>query len=360
MSTPQSNLKNRIFHKSQKTQHIEAKINELADPGREALSNGTVGAPSAHSAARGADSKPEDHPSAAYGYDRDRHHAPPPAVAERYRDPPPGEYGRAPYSTFEGRGGSGSGSSSMGRGESGSGARDSDPRDLRDHPPVYDKPRDPRDPYYSSPTSYPAIPPPASEYRGRDPYPPRAAQPPLDYTRGPAPPPLPATYDERYPRGSPMDLESPIRGREGYRDLPPRQLEYGHKRKYDGPEYIDPYVDDYRVLFFYEPQTNFRLVTLGTRIVLSIILGLRMIMMTVIRNEFAVLLPLILVILHTLDLPSMTVVQLLAPMTLFLRDRHRQIIIVASFVVWNAPVLMVGTFWLKPRLPRTSQNPGKL
>jgi hypothetical protein len=44
-----------------------------------------------------------------------------------------------------------------------------------------------------------------------------------------------------------MDLEPPAsRGREGYRDLPPRPLDYGLKRKYDPPEYPDPY-DDYRV-----------------------------------------------------------------------------------------------------------------
>jgi len=43
-----------------------------------------------------------------------------------------------------------------------------------------------------------------------------------------------------------MDLEPPAsRGREGYRDLPPRPLDYGLKRKYDPPEYSDPY-DDYR------------------------------------------------------------------------------------------------------------------
>ena len=118
------------------------------------------------------------------------------AAVDRYREPPPDDYGRAAYSTFEGRGGHGNGGG-IGRGVGG--ARDSDPRDSRD-PPAYDKPRDPRDPYYSSPAGYPAIPPPSSDYRGRDDYPPRAAQPPLDYIRGPAPPP-PATYEERYPRG---------------------------------------------------------------------------------------------------------------------------------------------------------------
>jgi hypothetical protein len=110
-------------------------------------------------------------------------------------------------------------------------------RELDPREPPYDKSRDLRDPYYDSP-SYPAVPP--SEYRGRDAYPPRA-QPPLDYARG-------AAYDERYPRGA-MDLDSP-RGREGYRDLPPRPFDYdiGAKRKFDSPEYRDPYVDDYRVL----------------------------------------------------------------------------------------------------------------
>jgi hypothetical protein len=170
---------------------IEAKLKDITDPGREPL-NGTRSRPPL------ADIKPET--SSPYGY-------PPP---ERYRDA--GDYGVPPYPPFEGRG------------------RDPDPRGE-----PYDK-RDPRDPYYSSP-SYPAVPP--SEYRGKDAYPPRA-QPPLDYARGPA-------YDERYPRG-PMDLDSQ-RGREGYRDLPPRSFEYdvGAKRKLDTPDYRDPYDDPYKV-----------------------------------------------------------------------------------------------------------------
>jgi len=176
---------------------------------------------------------------APYGYERER---PPPP--DRYRDA--GDYGRGgPYSTSEGERGRGGGDGAR----IGGPARDSDPRDLRD-PHGYDKLRDPRDPYYSS---YPAAggpAPPTSEYSsgagGREPYPPRAAPPPLDYPRGPPPP---AAYDERYPppRGPPMDLEPPAsRGREGYRDLPPRPFEYGLKRKYDPPDYPDPY-DDYRV-----------------------------------------------------------------------------------------------------------------
>jgi hypothetical protein len=203
----------------------DAKHKEMTDPGREALNNGTVSATTARPppppAARGADPKLEATP---YNYDRERHHAPPPVAAAAAVD-------------RHGNGGS------IGRGVGG--ARDSDPRDPRD-PPAYDKPRDPRDPYYSSPAVYPAIPPASADYRGRDDYPPRAVQPPLDYIRGPAPP-SPATYEERYPRGTPMDLEPPPRGREGYRDLPPRQHDYIQKRKYDSPEYVDPYVDDYRV-----------------------------------------------------------------------------------------------------------------
>jgi hypothetical protein len=223
----------------------DAKHKEITDLGREPLNNGNVGATTARpppppATARGADLKLE---ASSYNYDRERHHAPPPAAAvDRYREPPPGDYGRAAYSTFEGREGYVSGGG-IGRGVGG--ARESDPRDSRDSP-AYDKPRDPRDPYYSSPAGYPAIPPPSAEYRGRDDYPPRAAQPPLDYIRGPVPPST-ATYEERYPRGSPMDLELPPRGREGYRDLPPRQHDYVQKRKYDGPEYVDPYFEDYRV-----------------------------------------------------------------------------------------------------------------
>jgi hypothetical protein len=195
------------------TSTIETKRKEIIDPGRETLNNGA--APVRGPPRPPMDAKLDDHPSS-YGYDRERHGPPP----DRYRET--GDYGRAPYSTFEGRG------------------RDSDPRDIRE-PPAYDKPRDPRDPYYSSPANYPPAPLPPSDYRGRDAYPPRQP-PPLDYPRGPAP-----AFDERFPRGPPMDLEPPNRGREGFRDLPPRPPEFGQKRKFDSPEYMDPYYDDYRV-----------------------------------------------------------------------------------------------------------------
>jgi hypothetical protein len=181
-----------------KVSPLAAKHKENTDPGRDPLSNGSRARPPM-------DSKIGTPP--AYGYGRER-----PEHPDIYRDG--GEFGRGPYSTFEGRG------------------RGIDPRDVRGEPP-YDKPRDPRDPYYASPP-YPAVPP--SEYRGRDAYPPRA-QPPLDYARG-------VPYDERYPRD--MDLDLP-RGREGYRDLPTRPQEYGQKRKFDTPDYMDPYLDDYRV-----------------------------------------------------------------------------------------------------------------
>jgi hypothetical protein len=223
---------------------IDAKKIKDDSGARDNLNNGAGIPPSARQSSRPPPAGPPPPPAmdpkhqAPYGYDRER---PPPP--DRYREPD--DYGRGgPYSPFEGRG--------EGRGGArvGGSARDSDPRDLRD-PHAYDKLRDPRDPYYAN---YPAAggpPPPTSEYTsgagGREPYPPRAAPPPLDYPRGPPPP---AAYDERYPppRGPPMDLEPPAsRGREGYRDLPPRPLDYGLKRKYDPPEYSDPY-DDYRVL----------------------------------------------------------------------------------------------------------------
>lgn len=216
--------------KSEDTTIIETKHKDLADPGRDTLNNGAASVVSTAVRSTRPDPKLEDHPSS-YGYDRDRlgpGPPPPPSghpPSERYREP--GEYGRAPYSTFEGRGG---------------GTRDSNPRGLRDSP-AYDKSRDPRDPYYSA--DYPTVPH-SSEYRGRGTYPPRATQPPLDYARGP-PPSAVATYEERYPRGMPIDLEPPSRGREGYRDLPPRPHEYGPKRKFSDPGFSDPYFDDYRV-----------------------------------------------------------------------------------------------------------------
>jgi hypothetical protein len=170
---------------------IEAKLKDITDPGRESLNGARTRAPSDVISEK----------TTSYGY----------PTPERYRDA--GEYGaRPPYAAFE-------------RG------RDQDPRE-----PPFDK-RDPRDPYYSSP-NYPAVAP--SDYRIRDAYPPRA-QPPLDYARGTA-------YDERYPRGA-LDLDPP-RGRGEYRDLPPRPLDYdiGAKRKFDDPEYRDPYLDEYRVI----------------------------------------------------------------------------------------------------------------
>src|SRR5271167_3063486 len=90
----------------------DAKHKEMTDPGRETLNNGTVGATTARPppppSARGADPKLET----SYNYDRERHHAPPAAAStavDRYREPPPGDYGRAAYSTFEERGGHGNG-----------------------------------------------------------------------------------------------------------------------------------------------------------------------------------------------------------------------------------------------------------
>jgi hypothetical protein len=65
----------------------------------------------------------------------------------------------------------------------------------------------------------------------------------MEYARD-APPRAVTSYEERYSRGAPVDLDPPIR--EGYRDYPPRP-EYGTKRKHDDPEYMDPYYDDYRV-----------------------------------------------------------------------------------------------------------------
>ena len=218
----------------------DAKLKEKADPGRENLNNGPIGAITARpTAPRSADPKFD---ATSYNYGRERH---PPA--DRYKDPPPSDYRRATYSTYEGRGGAHADGGSIGRGGNGDRARrDSDLRGSRD-PPGYDKQRDPRDHYYSSPANHPTIPLSASEYRGRDDYSSRAIPPPLDDVRGPAPPP-PAAYGERYPRGAPLDLEPPIgRGREGYRDLLPRQHDYGTKRKFDDPEFVDPYLDDYRV-----------------------------------------------------------------------------------------------------------------
>ena len=145
-----------------------------------------------------------------------------PPLGDRYRELPPSDYARPSYPPFEGR---------SGRGEP----------DLREREP-FEKLRGPRDPYYSS---YPSLPP--SEYRDREAYPPRREPHPLDY------PPRGAAYDERYPptRGPPVDLDPPMsRGREGFRDLPPRAppgTEFGTKRKYDGPEYMEPYYDDHRV-----------------------------------------------------------------------------------------------------------------
>jgi hypothetical protein len=168
------------------------KHKDAADTAREIL-NPRVRPPIAPSI----DEKPD---SAAYGYNRERLAQPAP-TADRYRDVP--EYGRAPYPPPAGRG------------------RDPDPRE-----PPYDRSRDPRDPYYDYP--------PPADYRGREPYPPRP--PPLDYPRD-------TPYDERYPpplRGAPLDLDAP-RGREAYRDLPPRSQDYGQKRKYSPPDYIDPY-----------------------------------------------------------------------------------------------------------------------
>jgi hypothetical protein len=140
----------------------------------------------------------------AYGYTRDRP-APPPPV-ERYREP---EYGRDfPPSTNK-------------------------PREPISREPPFDRPRDPRDPYYDYP------PPSNAEYRGREPYPPQRG--PIDYPRNPA-------YEERYPpppRRVSVDLENP-RPREGYRDLPPRSQDYGPKRKFPESDYVDPY-DDPRV-----------------------------------------------------------------------------------------------------------------
>ena len=152
-------------------------------------------------------------PSTGYGYDRERPPLPP---AERYRDAP-GDYGRAPYPpSYAGH------------------PRDVDHRSIRGESP-YERSRDPRDTYYDYP--------PPSDYREREPYPPRAP-PPLDYPSRNAP------YDERYPpphppRGATMDLDTQ-RGREGYRDLPPRSQDSRPKRKYSASEYMDPY-DDPRV-----------------------------------------------------------------------------------------------------------------
>ena len=225
--------------------------------GRDNLSNGAGIPPSARQSARppqppGPPPPPAMDPKhqAPYGYERER---PPPP--ERYRDAD--DYGRGgPYSTFEGGRSEGRGG---GAARVGGPTRDSDLRD----PHGYDKLRDTRDPYYSSYSAAGGPAPPITEYSsgpgGREPYPPRAAPPPLDYPRG-APPP--AAYDERYPppRGPPMDLEPPgSRGREGYRDLPPRPLDYGLKRKYDNPDYPDPY-DDYRVY----PSLHFRTDVSGT------------------------------------------------------------------------------------------------
>lgn len=193
----------------------DAKRKDISDPGSwETLNNGTASRqPASQRPPMG--SKLDEQ----YGFDRGRHGPPPPPPPreDRYRDPP-GDYGRASYSTYEGRGGVGGG-----------GVRDSDSRG----PPVdYRRSRDPRDPPYSSTAGYP---PPPIDYRGsRDAYP-----PPLDFVRG-------SSYDERYPRGSPMDLEPPARGKEAYRDLPPRH-DYGPKRKYEEPEFRDPYYDDFRV-----------------------------------------------------------------------------------------------------------------
>jgi hypothetical protein len=175
---------------------LTVKRAEGSPPGRESLGNGARPRPPV-------DNKIDPSP---YDYGRER-----PGHPDMYRE---GEYGRGrgSYSNFEGRG------------------RGIDPPDMRTE--SFYKQRDPRDPYYAS--SYSAEPP--SEYRGRDAYPPREP-PPSDY-RG-------APYDERFPRDLELD---PRRGREEYRDLPPRSHEYGQKRKYDDPEYRDPYMDDYRVL----------------------------------------------------------------------------------------------------------------
>ena len=99
--------------------------------------------------------------------------------------------------------------------------------------------RDPRHSFYSSSTSYSAV----SEHRGMNAYPPGEVQPHLNFLTE-------AAYDESYSREPFMNLDLDSRGRETYRGLSFTQQDYKQKRKYDGPEYMNSYIDDNRVFPF--------------------------------------------------------------------------------------------------------------